>query len=93
MAKSKCFLEKPEWTSLFKEEIEFYGPWDRLQAKIASVYASLPGLLLDITNQSSSSTRIKDLLLRTAKLRAEVLQLRTATAGETKHRLIGPFNL
>ena len=60
---------------MLEEDCEYIGPWDRLQAKVTPIYATLPALLRDISPQQSSATSIDELLARVWRLRGRLIQL------------------
>jgi hypothetical protein len=75
MARTRCFLDSPEWLSVFEEDCQYLGRWDELQAKLVPVYAALPTLMRDIKTQRSSIDDTKALLDRACLLRDRLLRL------------------
>ena len=73
--RNPCFLASSEWSSLFRDDCEYLGPWDRLQARLVPVYATLPALLRDINNETNTLANTNDLLVRALELRGRLLQL------------------
>lgn len=59
-----CFLDSPEWISIFEEDCDYLGSWDELQAKLVPVYATLPALMRDVKAQTSPNADISCLLER-----------------------------
>lgn len=72
---SCCFLDSPEWLSVFEQECEYLSKWDELQAKIVLVYATLPALMRDVKAQASSKSRVDGLFDRAWKFRQQLLSL------------------
>jgi hypothetical protein len=70
-----CFLDSPEWLSVFEEDCEHVEKWDELQANLIPIYATLPALMRDINSQAGSTTKVNDLLGRAWTFRRQLLGL------------------
>ena len=81
MARTRCFLDSPEWLSVLEEDCQYLGGWDELQAKLVPVYAALPTLMRDIKRQRSSIDNTKALLDRACLLRTRLLRLEAIANG------------
>jgi hypothetical protein len=70
-----CFLDCPEWKSIFDHQCQYIGKWDELQAKLVPVYATLPALMRDIEAQASLPQVVSTLLERAWKFRRQLHDL------------------